>query len=41
MTEKDGVKCAPFAHRNMWYVPVEAKLDESFYNQLVKLLEAT
>ena len=41
MTEKDGVKCASFAHRNMWYVPVEAKLDESFYNQLVKLLEAT
>lgn len=41
MTEKDGVKCIPFAHQNMWYVPVKAKLDESFYNQLVKLLEAT
>ena len=41
MTEKDGVKCTQFAHHNMWYVPVEAKLDESFYNQLVKLLEPT
>ena len=40
MTEKDGVKCAPFAHHNMWYVPIEAKLDESFYKQLIKLLEA-
>ncbi|MDJ0958248.1 MAG: tetraacyldisaccharide 4'-kinase [Arenicellales bacterium] len=41
MTEKDGVKCTPFARHKMWYVPVEAKLDKSFYNQLVKLLEPT
>ncbi|QGM81386.1 tetraacyldisaccharide 4'-kinase [Otariodibacter oris] len=28
MTEKDAVKCLPFAKDNWWYVPVSAKLSE-------------
>ncbi|MCL1068305.1 tetraacyldisaccharide 4'-kinase [Shewanella olleyana] len=30
MTEKDAVKCRDFAQQNWWYLPVNAKLDESF-----------
>lgn len=28
MTEKDAVKCAAFAKRNWWYLPVSAEVDE-------------
>jgi tetraacyldisaccharide 4'-kinase len=28
MTEKDAVKCAAFAERNWWYLPVSAEVDE-------------
>lgn len=41
MTEKDAVKCTAFAARNMWYVPVQAELDEKFYNELDAMLERT
>ena len=34
MTEKDAIKCLGFATARMWYLPVEAKLDDSFYTQL-------
>jgi len=40
MTEKDAVKCKAFATENHWYLPVSAKLDESFDNQLLILLKA-
>ena len=26
MTEKDAVKCRPFAQANWWYLPVDAEL---------------
>ena len=39
MTEKDAVKCIAFAEQDMWYVPVEAELDEKFYNQLIERLQ--
>lgn len=26
MTEKDAVKCTHFAHKNMWYIPIEASI---------------
>ncbi|WP_241622199.1 tetraacyldisaccharide 4'-kinase [Rosenbergiella australiborealis] len=29
MTEKDAVKCQPFAQHNWWYLPVEAQLSQS------------
>ncbi len=32
MTEKDAVKCAAFATDTMYYLPVEAKLDDDFWN---------
>lgn len=28
MTEKDAVKCAPFADPRLWYVPVSARFSE-------------
>lgn len=30
MTEKDAVKCTPFATDAMWYVPVDLKLPQTF-----------
>ncbi len=34
MTEKDAVKCEQFANDNWWYLPVTAKLDNSFVEKL-------
>ncbi|KAG9545107.1 hypothetical protein KCV01_g24644, partial [Aureobasidium melanogenum] len=34
MTDKDAVKCRPFARANWWRVPVRAVLPESFYDTL-------
>lgn len=34
MTEKDAVKCAPFAREDWWYLAVEAVLSEDFCRQL-------
>lgn len=34
MTEKDAVKCVSFATPTMYYLPVEAVLDESFWDAL-------
>jgi len=36
MTEKDAVKCAPFAHRRHWYLEVSAQPDLGFIQQLDK-----
>lgn len=38
MTEKDAVKCSAFADERMWYLPVEAKLDEKLGHQIIELL---
>lgn len=34
ITEKDAVKCAPFAHRRHWYLEVSAQPDRGFIQQL-------
>lgn len=34
MTEKDAVKCRPFAHADWWSVPVTAELPAAFYDAL-------
>jgi len=38
MTEKDAVKCADIATDQHWYVPVQAKLESGFTNNLMTLL---
>lgn len=39
MTEKDAVKCMPFARSHYWYLPVTAQLDTAFGAGLLELLE--
>lgn len=39
MTEKDAVKCRRFARPHLWYVPVEAQMDESFGARVLALLK--
>jgi tetraacyldisaccharide 4'-kinase len=34
MTEKDAVKCQPFAHDSMYYLPVEAVVADAFWQAL-------
>lgn len=42
MTEKDAVKCRDFAPDNAWYLPVEARLGEAFFDALIaKVKQAT
>jgi tetraacyldisaccharide 4'-kinase len=38
MTEKDAVKCEPFAAKNCWYVPVKAEPDQAFVYRLDRLV---
>jgi tetraacyldisaccharide 4'-kinase len=38
MTEKDAVKCRDFAHEDCWYLPVQAKMTESFSRDLMAKL---
>ena len=38
MTEKDAVKCTTFATEKHWYVPVYAKPQQAFINQLMVLI---
>ncbi len=38
MTEKDAVKCRPFAAAHHWYVPVQAQLPEAFFDALLARL---
>lgn len=40
MTEKDAVKCRPFARANHWYVPVEAEMDAGFAEFILTRLES-
>jgi tetraacyldisaccharide 4'-kinase len=39
MTEKDAVKCVKFALPNWWYLPINAKLPDSFKMQLVEKIK--
>jgi tetraacyldisaccharide 4'-kinase len=38
MTEKDAVKCRPFAPEGCWYVPVSAQLESAFEQDLLNRL---
>ncbi|XTZ37044.1 tetraacyldisaccharide 4'-kinase [Salmonella enterica] len=38
MTEKDAVKCRPFAEKNWWYLPVDAQLEGEQAEQLLQEL---
>lgn len=38
MTEKDAVKCRAFAPEGCWYVPVDARLEPAFEEDLLKRL---
>ncbi|NOR81516.1 MAG: tetraacyldisaccharide 4'-kinase [Methyloprofundus sp.] len=38
MTEKDAVKCLAFASGQHWFVPVQAKLERQFIENLITLL---
>jgi len=31
MTEKDAVKCAPFAHDDCWYLQVSGQISKNIY----------
>lgn len=39
MTEKDAVKCRRYQLENAWYIPIDAKLPETFEYKLERLLE--
>lgn len=39
MTEKDAVKCRPFAGHNAWYLPIEAVPDEALAHALLTRLQ--
>lgn len=39
MTEKDAVKCIRFARHNIWYLPIEAVLNNKFESQLLNRIE--
>jgi tetraacyldisaccharide 4'-kinase len=40
MTEKDAVKCTPFARDNFWFLPVEAEVDAALGQLILHRLEA-
>jgi len=39
MTEKDAVKCQPYAQKNHWYLPVSARLDDSLTQAIIKKIK--
>jgi len=39
MTEKDAVKCQRFAQPNMWYLPVDARIDKTFATRLLNRIK--
>lgn len=39
MTEKDAVKCQPFAQPHHWYLPVTARIDDSLAQAIVNKLK--
>jgi len=40
MTEKDAIKCQPFANNDWWYAPVSAYIDPEFEEQVLRRLKA-
>lgn len=38
MTEKDAVKCCKFARDNMWYIPIQAKFNNTFHHRIKTLI---
>lgn len=38
MTEKDAIKCRPFATDNMWYIPVKATIDKQLADRILTQL---
>jgi tetraacyldisaccharide 4'-kinase len=40
MTEKDAVKCAPFAHADVWMLPVDAEVDPGLETLILDSLES-
>jgi tetraacyldisaccharide 4'-kinase len=39
MTEKDAVKCRPFAGDDFWYLPIEARMSTAFQHRFTVLLK--
>lgn len=39
MTEKDAVKCRSFAHSDVWYLPVKARLDDNLSSCILQQLK--
>lgn len=39
MTEKDAVKCLPFAQNNWWYLPIDAQLPKEFIDNLCEKIK--
>jgi len=39
MTEKDAVKCQPYAQKHHWYLPVSAVINDSLLDAIVKKLK--
>jgi tetraacyldisaccharide 4'-kinase len=40
MTEKDAVKCAPYAHADTWFFAVDARVSEGLEHQILNKLES-
>lgn len=39
MTEKDAIKCKHFAHKDCWYLRVDASIDDAFYKSIDQQLK--
>ncbi len=39
MTEKDAVKCSAFADERFWYIPIRAKPEPAFANELLRRIK--
>ncbi|WP_079254063.1 tetraacyldisaccharide 4'-kinase [Endozoicomonas arenosclerae] len=39
MTAKDAVKCTAFAESRCWFLPVQARVPEAFFERILKLIE--
>jgi len=39
MTEKDAIKCESIEHNNIWYLPINVRIDEKIINNMLKKLK--
>tara|TARA_Y100001970_G_scaffold285454_1_gene405267 strand:- start:3081 stop:5852 length:2772 start_codon:yes stop_codon:yes gene_type:complete len=39
MTQKDAVRCKGFNQKNLWFLKIQAEIDESFGNRIAKLIK--